>query len=225
MVDAAVASPTPPASDGDQLPLVGARQQDADLWVEVYGRAQLPTRWGEFELFVLRNSLDDKEHLALCRGRPRGAHDLPVRLHSECLTGDTLGSLRCDCRDQLEMTLEAMGRSPAALLLYLRQEGRGFGLGNKIRAFALEQQEGLDTVEANLRLGFADDMRDYRVAALILKLFGVASIRLATNNPRKRAELQEHGITVSAREPIWAAENAFNRQYLTTKAQRSGHWL
>jgi GTP cyclohydrolase II len=204
---------------------VGDRLTDGEAWLEVYSRAQLPTRWGEFELFVLRSSLDDKEHLALVRGKVRQVEHVPVRVHSECLTGDTLGSLRCDCRDQLEMTLETMGRSPVAMVLYLRQEGRGIGLGNKIRAYALQQQEGLDTVDANLRLGFADDMRDYRVAALMLRLFEVRSIRLATNNPRKLVALQQHGVEISARDPIWAVENAFNRQYLATKANRSGHWL
>jgi GTP cyclohydrolase II len=208
----------------DVLPSVGARLQDGASWVQVFARAHLPTRWGDFEIFVCRNSQDDKEHLALVRGAVQGALNLPVRLHSECLTGDTLGSLRCDCRDQLEMTMQAMGQGDVGMLLYMRQEGRGIGLGQKIRAYALQQQ-GLDTVEANLHLGFDNDLRDYQVAAMMLKLFGVGSVVLATNNPRKIFALRSYGIEVSGRTPVVAVKNVHNSVYLATKAHKSGHML
>jgi GTP cyclohydrolase II len=207
-----------------ELPDVGARLTCDDIFVEVYARAQLPTRFGDFEILVFRNSLDNKEHLALVHGRLRNSVDVVTRLHSECLTGDVLGSLRCDCRDQLEMGLGALRAAPQGILLYMRQEGRGIGLGNKIRAYAL-QEGGMDTVEANEHLGFDDDARDYRVAALMLRMLGPKSIQLATNNPRKIFALRAHGIDVSARLPLVVRENPHNAQYLATKARKAGHML
>lgn len=207
-----------------ELPEVGQRLATNDGWVEVYSRAHLPTRFGAFELFVFRGSFDDKEHVALVRGRVRGANDLPVRLHSECLTGDVLGSLRCDCRDQLELAMHTLGTADCGVLLYLRQEGRGIGLGNKVRAYALQEQ-GFDTIEANEHLGFDGDLRDYRVAALVLRLFDVGSVQLATNNPRKVAGLQTHGVEISARTSLITQVNPHNAYYLETKATKGGHLL
>ncbi|MCK5687799.1 GTP cyclohydrolase II [Myxococcota bacterium] len=201
---------------------MGTRLEEDGIWVEVYAHAHLPTRSGEFQIIVFRNNHDEKEHMALIRGDIRGGTDIPVRLHSECLTGDVLGSLRCDCRDQLEMAMDATGKADKAILLYMRQEGRGIGLGNKIRAYAL-QEAGLDTVEANEHLGFDDDLRDYTVAALMLRMLGVKSITLATNNPRKIFGLHAHGIEVTGRKAIVSAPTPYNRFYLETKVKKSGH--
>src|SRR5205823_11702315 len=148
----------------------------------------------------------------------------PTRLHSECLTGDALGSLRCDCRDQLEVALRRLSSMERGLLLYLRQEGRGIGLRNKVRAYAL-QDRGLDTVEANRALGFRDDERDYEVAAHMLASLNVDSIALMTNNPDKIAQLQRYGVKIEGRIPHVIQPNEFNRAYLTTKARRSGHQI
>lgn len=186
--------------------------------------AELPTRFGEFRVVAFTGDPQGKEHLALVRGDVRGAARVPVRLHSECLTGDVLGSLRCDCRDQLLASLERIGRMPLGVLLYLRQEGRGIGLTNKIRAYAL-QDEGHDTIDANRLLGFEDDQRDYGVAAQMLRALGIGSIRLMTNNPAKIDGLREHGIRVVARIPIMTPPNRHNARYLDTKAKRAGHWL
>ena len=199
------------------------RLSDSGDWVEVFARAKLPTRSGEFEIVVFRSSFDDKEHLALVRGDVAGSPEVPVRLHSECLTGDVLGSLRCDCREQLEMAMETLGQEERGILLYMRQEGRGIGLGNKIRAYAL-QERGFNTFEANEHLGFDADLRDYRVAALMLRMLGPKSITLATNNPRKVLGLESHGVVVSGRSPLVAEENPHNSAYLATKA-KSGHML
>ncbi len=210
------------ALSGSDLPAVGERICEGDVWVEVYARATLPTRNGEFQIVVFRNNIDDKEHLAMVRGDLQGPEPVPMRIHSECLTGDVMGSLRCDCRDQLEYALESFGKSDRAVLLYMRQEGRGIGLGNKIRAYALQEQ-GLDTVDANNHLGFDDDLREYSVAALMTKLLGIESVELYTNNPRKIFGLKQHGVQVETRLPIVMQANPHNRDYLSTKALRSGH--
>jgi GTP cyclohydrolase II len=185
--------------------------------------ADLPTRFGNFSIvaFAERGGL---EHAALLKGQPWDREDVPVRLHSECLTGDAIGSLRCDCRDQLEASLTFVGQQEHGIVLYLRQEGRGIGLVNKIRAYAL-QDGGLDTVEANQALGFRDDERDYGVAAHILRLLRVRSIRIITNNPRKIAGLEEHGIRITDRIPLVVPPNEHNVFYLSTKARRSGHYI
>jgi len=201
-----------------------ARPVDARVCVEVASVAQLPSKFGDFRVFVFSNDQDDKEHLAMVHGDVHGAHDVVTRVHSECLTGDVLGSLRCDCRDQLERSLSHVGTLPRGIVLYLRQEGRGIGLTNKIRAYGL-QERGLDTVEANLALGFADDMRQYGVAAAMLDTLGVRSIQLMTNNPDKVQKLQREGIVVAQRIPLAIAPNPHNRRYLSTKARRSGHLL
>jgi GTP cyclohydrolase II len=186
--------------------------------------ADLPTRYGQFRIVAFRGDEDAKEHIAIVRGDVVGAADVPTRLHSECLTGDAIGSLRCDCRDQLEAALRDLGARERGLLLYLRQEGRGIGLANKVRAYAL-QDDGLDTVDANLALGFRDDERDYGIAAHMLIALGVESIRLMTNNPDKIAQLERHGIRVAARVPHVVPPNEHNRFYLATKAARCGHRL
>jgi GTP cyclohydrolase II len=153
-----------------------------------------------------------------------GGEDVAVRLHSECLTGDVMGSLRCDCRDQLTEGLRTIQREGRGVLLYLRQEGRGIGLLNKIRAYALQEQ-GLDTVEANQALGFRDDERDYAVAAHMIRSLSLRSVRVVTNNPDKIRQLTQHGVTVSGRVPHVIPPNEFNRFYLETKARRSGHMI
>ena len=194
------------------------------ICVKVEAVANLPTRFGRFRIVAFSNNRDAKDHLAIVHGDVLGATDLPTRLHSECLTGDVLGSLRCDCRDQLEAALRALAAMPAGLLLYMRQEGRGIGLVNKIRAYALQDQ-GLDTVDANRALGFRDDERDYSIAAHMLTSLNVGSIRLMTNNPDKIRQLERLGIKVTGRIPHVMPANEFNRFYLQTKAARSGHQI
>src|SRR5512139_3214081 len=192
--------------------------------VKIAAIAELPSRFGQFHIFAFYNNKDGKEHVAIVHGDVTQAEDVPVRLHSECLTGDALGSLRCDCRDQLESALTMIGEQARGIVLYLRQEGRGIGFVNKIRAYGL-QDFGYDTVEANLALGFRDDERDYAVAADMLKLLKVKSIRLMTNNPKKLNDLTQHRIPVVGRIPHVIPPNEYNRFYLETKAQRSGHLI
>lgn len=196
----------------------------ARVCVRVVAVAELPTRFGHFRLVGFWNNRDGKEHVAMVHGDVVGAADVAIRLHSECLTGDVMGSLRCDCRDQLTEGLRAIQREGRGILLYLRQEGRGIGLLNKIRAYALQEQ-GLDTVEANQALGFRDDERDYAVAAHMVRSLGVKSVRVVTNNPDKIRQLTQHGVEVSGRIPHVIPPNEFNRFYLETKARRSGHLI
>jgi GTP cyclohydrolase II len=193
-----------------------------DLTVERYAESQLPTRFGTFLVVVYREIDGDKEHLAIVAGKVEGAEDLLVRVHSECLTGEVLHSLKCDCRGQLDLALERVQSEGQGAVLYLRQEGRGIGLGNKIRAYA-KQDEGLDTVDANLALGFEDDQRGYHVAADMLRDLGVRSIALMTNNPRKVEGLEKDGIEVTRREPHEVEAHEHNRDYLKTKQDRLGH--
>jgi GTP cyclohydrolase II len=195
-----------------------------NVCVRVEAVADLPTRFGHFRVVAFWNNRDGKEHIAIVHGDIMGATDLPTRLHSECCTGDVMGSLRCDCRDQLETALRKLASMDRGLLLYLRQEGRGIGLINKIRAYALQEQ-GLDTVEANLALGFRDDERDYAIAAHMLMSLNVESIRLMTNNPDKIRQLEQHGTKVTGRLPHVIPPNEHNRFYLETKAARSGHQI
>ena len=196
----------------------------AKVCVKVVGVADLPTRFGHFRIVAFWNNRDAKEHVAIVRGNILGSEDVPTRLHSECVTGDVVGSLRCDCRDQLEIALRKIGTYEKGLILYLRQEGRGIGLINKVRAYAL-QDEGLDTVDANEALGFRDDERDYAIAAHMIHSLSVKSIHLMTNNPPKIEQLTQHGIKVSQRLPHVIPPNEHNRFYLETKANRSGHWI
>lgn len=194
------------------------------ICVKVAAVAELPTRFGRFRIVAFWNNRDGKEHIAVVHGDVMSGEAVPTRLHSECLTGDALGSLRCDCRDQLEVALRKLSREKAGLLLYLRQEGRGIGLLNKIRAYAL-QDRGLDTVDANRALGFRDDERDYAVAAHMLASLNVGSVSLLTNNPNKIAQLEQHDIRVAGRIPHVMTANEHNQFYLETKASRSGHFL
>lgn len=200
---------------------------DADpsqVCVNIAAIAELPSRFGEFHIVAFYNNQDHKDHIALVHGDVCGEEDVPVRVHSECLTGDVLGSLRCDCRDQLESALRMIGGMERGLLLYLRQEGRGIGLVNKIRAYGL-QEHGYDTVEANLALGFRDDEREYTVAAKMLEALHVRSIQLITNNPKKIEELAKNGIKVNGRIPHIMPVNEHNQFYLETKAIKSGHLI
>ena len=187
-----------------------------------YAEAEMPTRFGPFRVVVYRERDSDKEHLAVIAGQVEGAKDLLIRVHSECLTGEAFHSLRCDCRDQLDLALERIQAAGNGAVLYLRQEGRGIGLGNKIRAYA-KQDEGLDTVDANLALGFEDDQRGYQVAADMLRDLGVQSVALMTNNPRKVQGLENDGIEVTRREPHEVEAHEHNRGYLKTKQDRLGH--
>jgi GTP cyclohydrolase II len=187
-------------------------------------RATLPTVHGEFVAVAFQNDKDHKDHLAIVKGDLQGQRAVPVRLHSECLTGDVFGSLRCDCREQLTRALAQLAQAEAGAILYLRQEGRGIGLANKIRAYAL-QETGMDTVEANQHLGFDDDARDYQIAAAMLQLLGVASVELWTNNPRKLEGLEAEGITVVQRQPLEVRPNPHNLRYLQTKKVKSQHLL
>lgn len=194
------------------------------ICVKVEAVADLPTRFGEFRIVAFWNNRDGKEHIALVHGDILGRENVMTRLHSECLTGDALGSLRCDCRDQLGFALQRITAESCGILLYMRQEGRGIGLLNKIRAYSL-QDGGLDTVDANLALGFRDDERDYAVASHMLASLTVRSVNLLTNNPKKVSELERHGVRVSARVPHVIPANEHNRFYLETKAHRSGHLI
>lgn len=195
-----------------------------EVCVRIDAVADLPTRFGFFHVVAFWNDRDHKEHIALVKGDVTNADDVLVRLHSECLTGDALGSLRCDCRDQLEAALVAISQAESGVLLYLRQEGRGIGLLNKLRAYGL-QDYGYDTVEANLALGFRDDEREYSVAAHMLKSLKVRSIRLMTNNPAKLKALTQAGIKITQRVPHVIPPNAYNSFYLQTKVRRSGHLI
>lgn len=190
------------------------------MTIEKRAQATLPTRFGTFTLHVYRDEAGT-EHMAMVAGTPLDG--CLVRLHSECATGDIMGSLRCDCRDQLEASLRLIAQAGSGILVYLRgQEGRGIGLGNKIAAYALQDQ-GLDTVEANHRLGFATDLRDYGAGIAILRAFGLSSVRLLTNNPDKIAALERGGIAVTGREPLWIGDNPHNHHYLETKQAAMGH--
>jgi len=192
--------------------------------VQLVAVAELPTRFGTFQVVAFHSPGDGKEHAALVKGDPVGMDGVPVRLHSECLTGDAFGSLRCDCREQLEVALSEIGRHDRGIVLYLRQEGRGIGFTNKIRAYQL-QDVGLDTIEANEALGFKADERDYAVAAHMLGSLHVRSIQLMSNNPTKIEDLRAHGVVVQGRLPIVVAPNEFNRRYLETKRAKMGHLL
>ena len=194
------------------------------ICVRIVAIAELPSRFGSFQIAAFWNNRDAKEHVAIMHGNVFGRDEVPTRIHSECLTGDGLGSLRCDCRDQLEVGLRRIAREDCGLVLYLRQEGRGIGLLNKIRAYEL-QDRGLDTVDANLALGFRDDEREYSIAAHMLHSLKVRSVRLLTNNPRKVNDLTALGIKVTRRLPHVIPPNEYNRFYLETKASRSGHQI
>ena len=192
--------------------------------LELFSEAPLPTARGEFRIVVFREKRSEREHVALVKGDVRGLEGVPVRVHSECLTSEVFGSLKCDCRDQLERALDFVAQHGRGIVLYMRQEGRGIGLGNKIKAYAL-QAKGLDTYEANRHLGFADDLRRYDLAAEMLLELGVVSVDLITNNPLKIAGLVEEGVPVRRRIPSPATHNPHNVGYLKTKRERTGHLI
>ena len=197
----------------------------SDSLVRRVAEAVLPTQEGPvFRAIVYDNSIDQHSHMALVLGDVRGGDEVIVRLHSECLTGDVFGSARCDCGDQLRRAMEIVAAEGRGVIVYLHQEGRGIGLANKIRAYALQDQ-GRDTVEANLELGFREDLRDYGIGAQILRDLGVERVRLLTNNPQKIAGLQAYGTTVVARAPLEVPAHAGNIDYLRTKRSKLGHLL
>ncbi len=189
-----------------------------------FSETLLPTRQGEFLVKVYRDSLTGTEPSAIIEGEVGGGEGVPVRIHSECFTGEVLGSLKCDCREQLEYALDYIKSQGRGVVIYLRQEGRGIGLGNKIAAYAL-QEEGMDTVDANRALGFPDDIREYGAAAEILRDLGIRSVRLLTNNPNKSQQLESMGIPVLGRIPVLVATNPLSHSYLQAKRRRMGHLL
>ncbi len=206
------------------VPLEGLEQALRSPLAHVVG-ARVPLAVSEAgRVSVFRPADGGEEHYAVEIGRPDRQKPVLARLHSACFTGDVLGSLKCDCGPQLHAALEAMGREGAGVLLYLNQEGRGIGLANKMRAYSLQDQ-GFDTVEANHRLGFEDDERDFRIGADILKALGFGAVRLMTNNPKKVAMMQAQGVEVAERVPLLAGHGEHNRAYLATKAKKSGHLL
>jgi len=197
---------------------------DREMCVRIVAIADLPTRFGNYQVVAFRSPYDQKEHAAFVHGNVVESERVPVRLHSECLTGDAIGSLRCDCRDQLTESLETIGKMDRGIVLYLRQEGRGIGFTNKIRAYQL-QDAGYDTVQANELLGFKPDERDYGVAAHMLRSLHVPSIRIMTNNPDKISDLTRHGVKIVGRIPVPVQLNPHNRQYLEAKRRKLGHLL
>src|SRR3954453_18311350 len=201
-----------------------AYRRKHDKLVERVVDTRLPTGFGEFIAVGYRSLVDDKHHVALVKGDVAGKEDVLVRVHSECLTGDVFHSLRCDCGEQLESALSMIEREGEGVLLYLAQEGRGIGLLNKLRAYKL-QEDGLDTVDANLRLGLPADLRDYGIGAQILVDLGLSSIRILTNNPKKIRGMEGYGLSVSAQIPIEHVPNPHNEAYLRAKAERMGHTL
>jgi len=192
--------------------------------IQRVAEASLPTKYGEFLAIAYKSAIDPDEHVALVRGDMDGSEPVLVRVHSECLTGDVFHSLRCDCGEQIDLAMRAISEEGRGVLLYMRQEGRGIGLHNKIRAYALQDQ-GLDTVEANEALGFESDIRDYGIGAQILADLGVRNLRLLTNNPRKVIGLEGYGLQVVETLPIICKPNPNNRRYLETKRKKMGHLL
>jgi 3,4-dihydroxy 2-butanone 4-phosphate synthase/GTP cyclohydrolase II len=203
--------------------LIAYRRRN-DKLIERVVEAGLPTKFGDFTVVGFRSLVDEKHHVAMVKGDIEGQEDVLVRVHSECLTGDVFHSLRCDCGQQLEDALARIEDEGRGVLLYLAQEGRGIGLLNKLRAYRL-QEEGLDTVDANIELGLPADLRDYGIGAQILVDLGLTSIRLLTNNPKKIVGLEGYGLTVTDQIPIEHAPGEHNRQYLRAKKQRLGHML
>jgi 3,4-dihydroxy 2-butanone 4-phosphate synthase/GTP cyclohydrolase II len=203
--------------------LIAFRMRSEKL-VERVASTRLPTRLGLFQLYLYRSTTDQKEHVVLVKGDIAGTQPVLVRVHSECLTGDVFGSLRCDCNEQLNAALAMVEKAGAGVVVYMRQEGRGIGLLNKLKAYQL-QDDGLDTVEANEELGFRADLRDYGIGAQILRDLGVTRMRLLTNNPKKVVGLQGYGLDIVERVPLEMNPNAVNERYLRTKRDKLGHLI
>jgi 3,4-dihydroxy 2-butanone 4-phosphate synthase / GTP cyclohydrolase II len=199
-------------------------RRETEKLVERMTSVRLPTAYGDFTAVAFRETLTGKHHVALVKGDVDGEEDVLVRVHSECLTGDVFHSLRCDCGEQLELALERISAEPRGVLLYMAQEGRGIGLLNKLKAYEL-QEAGLDTVEANLELGFAADLREYGIGSQILADLGLSTIRILTNNPKKMTGIEGFGLTVVEQVPIEVSPNAENALYLQTKREKLGHQL
>jgi len=209
-------------SDTRPPPVLPARKPTQNL--ERFSEADIPTERGMLRTVVFKDRRNGREHVALVVGQVAGKEGVPVRVHSECLTSEVFGSLKCDCREQLDRALDFISQAGCGVVLYLRQEGRGIGLGNKIKAYAL-QAKGYDTYEANRQLGFADDLRSYDIAAEMLRSLDVRSVDLITNNPLKIAGLVEEGIPVRRRIPSRTEHNPHNVGYLKTKRERTGHLI
>jgi 3,4-dihydroxy 2-butanone 4-phosphate synthase/GTP cyclohydrolase II len=192
--------------------------------IKIAATSSIPTAYGQFKIIVFEVTHDYKEHVALIKGRINHRDDVLTRIHSECLTGDVFGSQRCDCRSQLDLALQRIAEEKRGILIYLRQEGRGIGLTNKIKAYNLQDQ-GMDTFEANQALGFKDDERNYQLAVAILRVLEIKSVRLLTNNPLKIKELEQAGIKVRQRIPLITAKNEFNRDYIQAKKEKGGHLI
>ena len=201
-----------------------AYRYSSEIMIEEVARSILPTKYGKFQSIAFKSKPDNKIHIALGMGEVTPQEPILIRVHSECLTGDVFHSIRCDCGEQLEAALKKIAQEKQGILLYMRQEGRGIGIVNKLKAYQY-QDEGLDTVEANEKLGFAPDLRNYGIGAQILTKLGVQKIRLMTNNPRKVIGLEGYGLKLVERVPLVVKSNKYNRDYLITKASKLGHFL
>jgi 3,4-dihydroxy 2-butanone 4-phosphate synthase/GTP cyclohydrolase II len=203
--------------------LIAYRRRHEKL-VHRVAEANLPTKYGEFTIIAYRSDVDADEQLALVKGDVSGGEPVLVRVHSECVTGDVFASLRCDCGEQIELAMKSIASEGKGVFIYMRQEGRGIGFHNKIRAYAL-QDAGMDTVEANLSLGLPADLRDYGIGAQIMVDLGLKKIRLLTNNPKKVISIEGYGLEVVQQVPIVTEPNPFNKRYLETKREKLGHLL